>query len=288
MPISPLNRIDRTIASSATVHEILTLITKQRDNIPPIGEFSRRLVMMAIYQQSRVIMDASFVMTNTAQTTHSQSILDHSIYTEWRGSTVGTLQQLSQSSKDPMLSDLYHHLMIIFHIPLKSLCTVAGWTATEDAILATKKELYKWMVDNPQAARKTLLHGAMLFKSLRSRPLNTYSEAHELLAATLTIWAYTSLHPSRSEDTLTGPIIYLDRHMIDDQERSWISCPNGDSPLYISGVGCILNDSAAVRVLLEAKGCFTRKSHPWGIYDQIRTVFEVMASSGTAISLDQF
>ncbi|KAJ5532239.1 hypothetical protein N7494_008791 [Penicillium frequentans] len=233
-------------------------------------------------------MDASFVMTNTAQTAYSQSILGHSIYTKWRGSTVETLQVLSQSSKDPMLSDLYHHLMIIFHIPLKSLCTVAGWTATEDAILATKKELYKWMVDNPQAARKTLLHGAILFKSLRSRPLITYSEAHELLVATLTIWTYTSLHPSRSEDTLTGPKIYLDRHMTDDQERSWILSPNGDSPLYISGVGCILNDSAAVRVLLEAKNCFTRKSHPWGIYHQIMTVFEVMASSGTAISLDQF
>ncbi|KAJ6017972.1 hypothetical protein N7451_001351 [Penicillium sp. IBT 35674x] len=279
---------DQTIASSPKVHEILTLITQKRDNIPSIGDFSRTLAMMAIYQQSRVIMDASFIMTNTAQTVYSQRILGHSIYPEWRDSTVETLQLLSQSSKDPMLSDLYHHLMVIFHIPLKSLCTVAGWTATEDAILSTKKELYKWMVDNPRAARKALLHGAILFKSLRSRPLNTYSEAHELLVATLTIWTYISLHPPRSEDTLTGPIIYLDRHMTDDQERCWILSPNSDSPLYISGVGCILNNSAAVRVLLEAKGCFTRKSHPWGIYNQVMTVFEVMASSGTAISLDQF
>jgi hypothetical protein len=116
--------------------------------------------------------------------------------------------------------------------------------------------------------------------------LNTHTGAHDLLAATLTIWAYALLHPPRSEDMLTGPIIYLDRDMSEDQERSWISHPNEDSPLHISGVGCILNDSAATRVLLEAKSCLARQIHLWGTYNQILTVFEVMALSGTAISVD--
>ncbi|KAJ5631591.1 fungal-specific transcription factor domain-containing protein [Penicillium longicatenatum] len=268
------------------MHETLNLFTQNSKNIPPIGVFSRMLAMMAIYQQSRMIMDASFIMTNNTRTSRSRSIRDHSMYTEWRDSAIETLGLLRQSSKDQWLSDVYHHLMIIVHIPLKSLCTVAGWTSTEDAILASKRELSSWMADNPQAARKTLLHAALLFKSLRSKPLNTHTGAHDLLAATLTIWAYALLHSPRSEDTLTGPIIYLDRHMSEDQERSWISDPNEDSPLHISGVGCILNDSAATRVLLEAKSCLARQIHLWGTYNHILTVFEVMALSGTAISLD--
>lgn len=230
-------------------------------------------------------MDASFIMTDTF-VPRSQSTFGHSIYTEWRDSAIETLGLLGQSSKNPMLPDVYHHLMIIFHIPLKSLCTVAGWTSTEDAILASKKELSSWMATNPQAARRTVLHAAILFKSLRSRPLFAYTEAHDLLAATLAIWAYVLFQPTISDKTLNGPIIYLDRHMNGDQEKSWIFNSNEDSPVHISGVGCILNDSAATRVLLEAKGCLARQSNSWGIYDQILTVFEVMASSGTAISLD--
>ncbi|KAJ5810400.1 fungal-specific transcription factor domain-containing protein [Penicillium pulvis] len=276
----------QSIPESHHMYETLTLITQDSENVPPIGDFSRLLAMMAIYQQSRVIMDASFIMTDTIQTSRSQSILGVSIYTGWRDIAIETLGLLGQSSKSSVLSDVYHHLMIVLHIPLKSLCTVAGWASTEDAILASKKELSAWMADNPQAARKTVLHAAILFKSLRSKPLITYTDAHDLLAATLAIWVYALLHITRSDDTLTGPIIYLDRHMNEDQKKSWIFDSNEDSPLHISGVGCILKNFAATRVLFEAKGCLARQSHLWGTYNQIMTVFEVMASSGTAISLD--
>ncbi|CEJ61864.1 hypothetical protein PMG11_10381 [Penicillium brasilianum] len=268
------------------MHKALTIFSQGGNDAPPMGDFARALTMVAMYQQSRVIMEAALIMSNTTPRSRLQNILNNPIYTAWRESALKSLAVLNHNSKNPMLSDLYHQLMIVVHIPLKCLCILAGWLSTEDSILESKKQLSSWMNDDPPAARTTVLHAALLFKSLRSRPLNSYIEGHALLAATLTIWAYALLHPVRPEGTLTGPIIYLDRHMDEDQERSWILYTNESSPLYISGVGCILNAGAATRVLLEARDCLARQNREWGVYNLFMSVFEAMASSGTALSLD--
>ncbi|KAI9692381.1 MAG: hypothetical protein M1822_006612 [Bathelium mastoideum] len=182
------------------VPDIHTALCDLKDNhhiSPAIGDLARILITQAIFFTG---WNLRCVFKNPLLTALDESPRRWKLQDQWR-------QMLDQLAAHPMLADesssmaatvrcQTHHVTLLIYAPLTELLAFAGAEvgSASDRRDVLQAKLLAWLrEDEGRAARRAVLHAAVLFTFVRLRSKAAFFEPFALLLATLTLWVYVQL-----------------------------------------------------------------------------------------------
>ncbi|KAL1633679.1 hypothetical protein SLS56_002827 [Neofusicoccum ribis] len=238
------------------------------------------------------IMGASGM--DRAQLPSTDPIATDAVYSCWRRSAAAALACLGPPAACPgaehsaLAQQLLHYVSIRLYVPLTRLCALTGWMASERATAHARGELIRWIRLDGKSARRAVMHAAKLFALLRRRATGSYFEAHYVLLATLTMWAYALLEPeavdqdSRARASSRLPaacrVIRLDA-IGDAQTEHWWTVEGIACAPNVGGVGSIQGRAGALRVVGEAQRLLLQRG-AWPISQKFARVLGDLAAEG--------
>lgn len=159
---------------------------------------------------------------------------------------------LAESSHEASGRRYYHLICILRDVPLKYLYALCGWKSSDAETDAAKTVLSAWILNNPQRARKCILHAGTLFGDARNQAFKISFDPLFLLIPTLYLWACQRLSPDDSSSVSTKPVLRIDCGMDEAVVNSWIQGER-DYVVHITGVGRLTGRDSAVRLLKELR-----------------------------------
>ena len=190
------------------------------------------------------------------------------------------LVTVDQSAPNQIMKLVYHTINIIRRTPLRCLYALTGWQANFEQMGIAAASLSRWMQQNPAFARESLLHAAALYNDLYDAGSGAGIHHLAFLIATLYIWAYVSLNGEGSGqlDISNRPChpLRLDKPLSAYEWRSWV-LGISDAPIYVKGVGMLVNQESALRVLKGFRKSLSRyRSWPSLRYGLLYAVTEII------------
>lgn len=303
---TPVEQIDQAPQELATLHEVLHGI-QAGDRFPGVGEFAQRIAVTGVYYESRVVLQAA----GSLQQAHimGASGMDGAhlpsadpirsagadgIYNSWRRSAVDALACLGPRAgcTDVLGQQLLHYVSIRLLVPLTRLCALTGWMASEQATAEARQELRAWIRHDGENARRAVMHAARLFGLLRTQATNSYFEAHYVLLASLTLWAYALLEPEAvdqdsrahalsmlaASSSSHGVSVRLDAIEEAAGMEQWTRYGMALVP-NVAGVGSMQGQAGALRVVGEAQRLLVQRAS-WPISQKFAAVLADLASVG--------
>ncbi|KAK8167436.1 hypothetical protein BC567DRAFT_231313 [Phyllosticta citribraziliensis] len=259
---------------------------------PDLDEFARRVVLLAVYQESRDLVQAAaslqrcgFLEYNStgsdddmASTSGSSGI--DVMYGRWRSRTLKALAvepaETCAVIGPTQLSRQYHHVVCIqLFVPLSRLCACSGWMATENTTEVARREVAAWFRQDGRNSRRAVMHAAMLFKLMRDRVNHGHGEAHHLLLAALTLWAYATFGPGGGDGG--NGVVRLDRAS-DAEGQVWLQ--DARVVATVGGVGSIEGREGGRRVVAEARRIMSL-GRAWPVRRRIMDVLDEVLVKGS-------
>ncbi|GME28027.1 Transcription factor [Neofusicoccum parvum] len=306
---TPVEHVDKPPQEPLTMQEALHLAHRGAgDPFPRVGEFARRIVVTAVYYESRVVLQAAASLQQSGALAHimgasgmdraqlpsADPIATDAVYSCWRRSAAAALACLGPpaachgAEHSTLAQQLLHYVSIRLYVPLTRLCALTGWMASERATAHARGELIRWIRLDGESARRAVMHAAKLFALLRRRAVGSYFEAHYVLLATLTMWAYALLEPeavdqdSRARASSRLPaasrVIRLDA-IGDAQTEHWWTVEGIACAPNVGGVGSIQGRAGALRVVGEAQRLLLQRG-AWPISQKFARVLGDLAAEG--------
>lgn len=305
----------RKLLGAATLHEVLHGL-QAGDRFPGIGEFARRIVVTGVHYESRTVLQAAECLQQSGALAHiiaggidgahlpsadpmaaaAASPAVDGIYNSWRRRAVEALACLGPAADCPDGDGdgcaLVHCVSIRLYVPLTRLCALAGWMASEKATAAARRELSAWIRHDGENARRAVVHAAKLFGLVRRQAAGAYFEAHYVLLAALTMWAYALLEPEAVDqdarahaaaalEAAAGSSRAVRLDTLEEGGESmarWRRYGAGLVP-HVVGVGSMQGRAGGLRVVGEAQRLLLQRA-AWPISQKVAAVLSDLAVVG--------
>lgn len=266
---------------------------------PTMGEFSRIILIHALYQRSWEVEGyykqplSGWMPTAEQQDfpiSQDRIWLPHNpMFSRWRNSTCDCLDTLHWSANSVIgaASGLEHPTVMHLHLariilltPFRDICNLAyGMTKEDSSITAEKTSEHRnivrrWALEDKCKARLAMIHAGALFWHVRRYSASGFYEPSAVMLSALALWAYGTFSGVRppSIDSMIPEVqthgeayatsINLDRPADDELVQTFIT--RGDlMQALITGVGDIRSPHGPERVLLEGSKLVTRLAN-WG------------------------
>ncbi|KAK8257368.1 fungal-specific transcription factor domain-containing protein [Phyllosticta capitalensis] len=266
-------------------------VTHDSSRISDLDDFQRRIVLLAVYQESRDLVQAAaslqryeaYLSKPNKVGTSSFGDVD-AVYDGWRSRTVEALAvESAETSKvvgPTRLSQQYYHVVCIqLFVPLSRLCACSGWMATEKMTDVARREVSAWLAKDLENSRRAVMHAAILFNMMRDKVNHAHGEAHHLLLAALTLWTYATFG-SGGRDGGNG-VVRLDQAS-GAETKMWLQ----DSRVVatVGGVGSIEGREGGRRVLAETRRIMA-SARAWPVRGRMMEVLDEVLQSGRASSV---
>jgi hypothetical protein len=184
-----------------------------------------------------------------------------------------------EKASERMCRRMYHFLSILRRISIRKLYTASRLHTSDRAWKSAHHEISKWIEEDGESARSTLVHAAKIFRDIRTQGIWSPQDPFCLLVATLVIWIYTGhIHRlGNSGDTQPDTLqpIRLDQSQNDIEIKEWIYHGHNKA-LHITGIG-LLSDGASSSCTLKEAARIFKSQRTWsGLTDALVKVFPMM------------
>lgn len=160
-----------------------------------VSAFSRLLLMLAIYR------DIWQYVRILRRRTRRQAAFDVSLSSDWGNVVTSCYQQIQQTPClegswpriREVISQYYHCIMIMLHIPRVDLDSYFGFQANCSVSEATRSRLALWIREQPDSVQSALRHSIKLFVGIRARHTHNQHESLVLSIAVRVLWIYAEL-----------------------------------------------------------------------------------------------
>lgn len=251
---------------------------------PTMGEFSRILLIHALYQRSweveNYFRQPLSRWTPTAERQDSTRLIPQTpvwlpgipLFSRWRNSACDCLDILHWSANSVIgaASGMEHPTVLHLHLarvilltPFRSICDLAYGLTNEDAYLARPPQVSnnrlvvsRWAKEDQHKARLAMIHAGVLFWHVRRYSASGFYEPNAVVLAALALWAYGTF-----AEKATSNLHDLDPDLQNEDELSYPTSINLDRPADDELVQTFIRRGDRMQAMVTGVGDVCS---PWG------------------------
>ncbi|RDW59993.1 hypothetical protein BP5796_11599 [Coleophoma crateriformis] len=279
-------------SASPSLHSAIQLVYVEKRLQPSMGEFSRVLLIHALFRRTWEVEDyfrQPLTFWNPTAEREDISGLESeapvwlpgiSTYSKWRNSACDSLDILHWHANSVIgaASGMEHTTVLHLHLarvilltPFKLIVNLALFkvgeksAASELEITNHRKDIQRWATEDQYKARLAMIHAGVLFWHVRRYSADGFYEPSSVFLATLALWAYgtfaehTSTAANERESTPEDldaeqfpTSMQLDRPADDELVQLFVK-RGAVMRANITGVGNLCSAKGPGRVLLEGR-----------------------------------
>ncbi|KAF5710716.1 zinc finger zas1 [Fusarium mundagurra] len=308
---SDWTQLHRRVEANPTLEVAISSLFRERTAKPDLGEFSRILLLHAVYQEYTTVSTyckrplSSWIPQNNPEPRSDETQHLQLSDSNWRNAALDCVDTLHWAANATIASLLgaehptvlhLHFSRVVLLVPRRAIITLAKYlkapeglrkeAASQKEALQAEREISEWAQQDGSKARLAALHCGCFLWHVRRYAKMTFYEPPCIFWATLTLWAYSvfcsksrrpeprSVSPDRSDDE-NPTFIRLDRP--NDDEMVQLFVRTGVLKAYISGVGDIYSANAPRRILKEGRRVLEGVALAWGRNGEYLELLQALA-----------